>query len=73
MAAACLQLCSLDISRCFQVTDNGVGKLAEHYRQLSSFDLGGCFEVTDEALGKLAEGCSIKALLAQPVGLLPSG
>ena len=31
---ACLQLCSLAISHCFEVTDKGVAKLAAGYPQL---------------------------------------
>ncbi|CAH1265141.1 FBXL5 [Branchiostoma lanceolatum] len=52
-------LAYLDLSGCYQITDEGLGSLASHggLPRLTHLDLSGCLNITAEGLAALADNC----------------
>jgi hypothetical protein len=60
VSANCPQLSSLNLSRCYDVTDAGVTALGQNgCPQLSSLNLSYCYNIKDASLVALAQGCPL--------------
>ncbi|XP_064473237.1 F-box/LRR-repeat protein 14-like [Ornithodoros turicata] len=49
-------LTELNLSMCKQITDNSLGRIAQHLKSLETLDLGGCCNVTNTGLLLIAWG-----------------
>ena len=51
------RLTSIDLRRCYNITDAGVSALARGCPQLTSINLRCCYKMTDAGVSALAQGC----------------
>ena len=66
VASGCLQLSSLDLSYCFNITDVGVVAVASMCKQLTTLNLRHCSKITDAAVVAVTSGCCLAAHVARP-------